>query len=45
MYYNTSPHILDFYKDAVDDKTGTYELVHMEHMLVIYTLIKIKMIE
>lgn len=31
MYYNTSPHILDFYKDAVDDKTGTYG-THVDHL-------------
>lgn len=31
MYYNTSPHILDFYKDAVKDKTGTYG-THVGHL-------------
>lgn len=31
MYYNASPHILDFYKDAVKDKTGTYG-THVGHL-------------
>lgn len=31
MYYNISPHILDFYKDAINDKTGTYG-THVGHL-------------